>query len=196
MTTKHPLFAVLAEARTCTVCASALPLGPRPLLAAHPESKIVIIGQAPGKSAHESGIPWHDRSGDRLRDWLGVTSEEFYDPKKIAIVPMGFCYPGTGATGDLPPRQECAPLWHPQILPILKSLQLTIYVGAFSFNANLGGAFRTLTESVESYRTMLPGRIVLPHPSPRNGMWVKQRPWFEAELLPALRERVRRVIEK
>ena len=185
------LLKVLEEARACTVCASSLPLGPKPLLAAHPSARILIIGQAPGKATHEAGIPWQDRSGDRLREWLGVTWEQFYDPRQIAIVPTGFCYPGTGASGDLPPRPECAPLWHPRILPLLKRLRITIYLGSFAFASNLGGRYRNLSDAAEDFRALLPDCIVLPHPSPRNGMWASQRPWFQAELLPALRERVK-----
>ncbi len=184
------LLSILAEARACTVCASELPLGPRPLLAADPAARILIIGQAPGKATHEAGIPWQVRSGDRLREWLGVSGDQFYDPRQVAIVPTGFCYPGPGPTGDLPPRAECAPLWHPRILPQLTKVRLTIFVGSFSLAVNLGGLYRNLSEAAEDFRALLPGRIVLPHPSPRNGMWARQRPWFAAELLPALRERV------
>jgi uracil-DNA glycosylase len=188
------LLRILNEARACTVCASSLPLGAKPLLAAHSASRILIIGQAPGKATHEAGIPWRDRSGDRLRDWLGVSHEQFYDPRQIALVPTGFCYPGTGATGDLPPRPECAPLWHPRILPLLGGLQLTIYLGSFAFSANLGGRYRNLSSAAEDFRATLPTCIVLPHPSPRNGMWAIQRPWFNSEMLPALRERVKEVL--
>jgi uracil-DNA glycosylase len=191
-----PLLKVLDEARACTVCASSLPLGPRPLLAADSASRVLIVGQAPGKATHEAGIPWKDRSGDRLREWLGVTTEQFYDPKKIALVPTGFCYPGSGATGDLPPRPECAPLWHPRILPLLRQVKLTIYLGSFAFSENLGGRYRNLSEAAENFRALMPETIVLPHPSPRNGMWASQRPWFNAELLPALRERVREALAK
>ncbi len=190
MKLNHPLLAILDEVRACTVCTASLPLGPKPLLAAHPDSRILLIGQAPGKATHEAGIPWQDRSGDRLRQWLGVTGEQFYDPRLFAIVPTGFCYPGTGASGDLPPRIECAPLWHPRIFTLLKQKQLTIYIGAFAFGASLSDKYRNLSEAAEDFKSLLPERIVLPHPSPRNGMWTKQRPWFESQLLPALRKRV------
>ncbi len=196
MKKEHTLLKVLAEARACTVCASVLPLGAKPLLAADPAAKILIIGQAPGKATHEAGIPWRDRSGDRLRDWLGVSSEQFYDPRLIAIVPTGFCYPGSGASGDLPPRPECAPLWHPRILPLLTKLKLTIYLGSFAFEANLNGSYRNLSEAAEKFNELLPDRIVLPHPSPRNGMWASQRPWFSEELLPALRKRIRELLSE
>jgi len=181
------LFQVLEEARACTLCAPHLPLGPRPLLAAHPESRILIVGQAPGKATHLKGIPWADRSGDRLRQWLGVTDAEFYDPKKIALLPMGFCFPGTGKGGDFGPRPECEPLWHPRILPLLKKRSLTIYLGRFAVGRYLGEDYADLTTAVESFESLLPEAIVLPHPSPRNGPWLKQRPWFEERLLPALR---------
>ncbi len=190
----HPLLKLVEEVRTCTVCASSLPLGPKPLLAADPASRILIIGQAPGKATHLAGVPWQDRSGDTLRKWLGVTREEFYDPRLIAIVPTGFCYPGTGKTGDLPPRPECAPLWHPKILPMLTELRLTIYLGSYAFGANLGDHYANLTEAAADFRTLMPDRIVLPHPSPRNGMWASQRPWFQAELIPALQARVRAIL--
>jgi uracil-DNA glycosylase len=176
MNSGKTLLTVLAEARACTACASSLPLGPRPLLAAHPASRVLIIGQAPGKATHEAGIPWKDRSGDRLREWLGVTTEQFYDPKQIALMPTGFCYPGSSATGDLAPRPECAPLWHPRILPLLGQVKLTIYLGSFAFSANLGGRYKNLSEAAEDFRALMPGTIVLPHPSPRNGMWASQRP--------------------
>jgi uracil-DNA glycosylase len=190
------LLAILEEARACTVCASSLPLGPKPLLAAHAESRILLVGQAPGKATHLAGIPWKDRSGDRLRQWLGVTADEFYDPRRVALIPTGFCYPGSGEAGDLPPRPECAPLWHPRILPFLANVSLTIYLGSFAFAAHLGGRYKNLSEAAEDFPGLLPTLIVLPHPSPRNGMWAKQRPWFEKELLPALRERVREVLAK
>lgn len=194
MKSQPPLFAILTEARACTVCASALPLGPKPLLAADPASRILIVGQAPGKATHLAGTPWHDRSGDRLREWLGVTREQFYDPKQIALIPTGFCYPGSGVSGDLPPRPECAPLWHPRILPLLPQVKLTIYLGSFAFGAKFGGLYRNLSAATEDFRALLPDRIVLPHPSPRNGMWASQRPWFQQDLLPALAARVSQVL--
>ncbi len=194
MIRNHPLLVVLAEARACTACASALPLGPRPLLAAHPESRILIMGQAPGRTTHKAGTPWLDPSGDRLRQWLGVTAEEFYDERRFAFVPTGFCYPGSGATGDLPPRKECSPLWHPRILPLMVATQLTITIGAFAFTAAFGKQYENLSAAAANFGSLLPEQIVLPHPSPRNRMWAKTRPWFEAELLPSLRERVSSVL--
>ena len=194
MKSQPPLFAILAEARACTVCASSLPLGPKPLLAADPASRILIIGQAPGKATHLAGTPWLDRSGDRLRTWLGVTREQFYDSQQIALIPTGFCYPGSGTSGDLPPRPECAPLWHPRILPHLTQLKLTIYLGSFAYAVHFSDRYRNLSEAAEDFRALLPDRIVLPHPSPRNGMWASQRPWFQDELLPTLTARVSQVL--
>lgn len=194
MKPSNSLLIILKEARSCTVCASELPLGPKPLLSADPAARILIAGQAPGKATHEEGIPWQDRSGDRLREWLGVDEDRFYDPRQIAIVPTGFCYPGTGKTGDLPPRTECAPLWHPRILPLLLQLKLTIFLGSYAFEAKLGGSYRNVSDAAADFRALLPDRIVLPHPSPRNAMWASQRPWFQTELLPALRERVQEVL--
>ena len=163
------------------------------MLAADPASRILIIGQAPGKATHLAGTPWQDRSGDRLREWLGVTREQFYDPKQIALIPTGFCYPGSGPSGDLPPRPECAPLWHPRILPQLTQLNLIIYLGSFAA-ANFSDRYRNLSEAVEDFQALLPDRIVLPHPSPRNGMWASQRPWFQSDLLPVLADRVTQVL--
>ncbi|MBM3752839.1 MAG: uracil-DNA glycosylase family protein [Acidobacteria bacterium] len=188
------LLRILNEVRGCTVCAASLPLGPKPLLAAHGDARVLIIGQAPGKATHEAGIPWRDRSGDRLREWLGVSHDEFYDPRLFAIVPTGFCYPGTGSSGDRPPRPECAPLWHPRILPLLTQVRLTIYLGSFAFSARFGDRYENLSAAAEDFAALLPANIVLPHPSPRNGMWAAKRPWFASELLPAPRTRVRAAI--
>jgi uracil-DNA glycosylase len=182
---------VLKEARACRVCEHELPNEPRPLLAASASSRIVLIGQAPGRIAHETGIPWNDASGKRLREWLGVTDDEFYNPALIALVPMGFCYPGKSKGGDAPPRPECAPLWHPRILPKLKNLALTVYIGRYPFERYLGEHFDDLTEAVRAAPKLLPQRVALPHPSPRNQMWLARNPWFAKKVLPLLRERVR-----
>ncbi len=190
----HSLFRVMEEIRACTVCSATLPLGPRPLLSAHPLARILIVGQAPGRAAHLAGTPWRDRSGDRLRDWLGVSTAQFYDPLQIALVPTGFCYPGTGKRGDLPPRPECAPLWHPQVLPRLLQVKLTIYLGKYGFAACKSQQYRNLSDAAGDFRALLPASVVLPHPSPRNAIWLGSRPWFEAELLPALRARVKEVL--
>ena len=177
--------------RACTVCADRLPHPPRPVFSCHPKSRILIIGQAPGRRVHESGIPWLDASGRQLRLWLAVTEKEFYDQTNFAILPMGFCYPGTGLSGDLPPRPECAPLWHPPLLAELPEIRLTLLVGRYAVNHYLAGAAgKTLTESVRRYREFLPRYFPLPHPSPRNRHWLTANPWFEKELVPELREKV------
>jgi len=181
---------LLEEARACTLCEPHLPEGARPLLQASSSSRIVIIGQAPGGAAHRSGVPWDDTSGRRLRDWLGVTDEHFYDARRIALVPMGFCYPGKGRSGDLAPRPECAPQWHDPILKHLRRRDLTIYVGRYAVERYLEGRFPTVTDAVRAAPELLPDRIALPHPSPRNNRWLASNPWFERRVLPALRCRV------
>ena len=185
---------LLTEVRACTICAAHLPLGPRPVLQLHPKARILIAGQAPGKKVHESGLPFDDPSGQRLREWLGVTREVFYDPEKIAILPMGFCYPGTGKSGDLPPRPECAPAWRQQLLEQLDNLEVTLVLGGYAQAYHFGAASRSVTELVRGWRTFWPNVIPLPHPSPRNNLWLRRNPWFEAELLPPLRQRVSAVL--
>ncbi len=187
------LALLLAEARACRVCAAHLPLGPRPVLRAAPSARLLIVGQAPGTKVHETGIPWNDRSGDRLRDWLGIDRDRFYDERRIAIIPMGFCYPGVdNSGGDRPPRPECAPLWHPRLLALLPHIELTLLVGGYAQARYLAGRRRaTLTQTVGAFRDYLPGFIPLPHPSWRNTGWLRRHPWFEAELLPVLRARLR-----
>jgi uracil-DNA glycosylase len=185
---------VVELARECRVCEKSLPHGVRPLLAASTHSRVVIIGQAPGRVAHETGVPWNDASGKRLRGWLGVSDAEFYDDSLVALVPMGFCYPGKGRGGDMAPRPECAPLWHPQILPKLAKLELTVYVGRFPFERYMLEIAESLTDGVRLAKKLLPERIVLPHPSPRNQMWLAKHPWFELEIVPLLRKRVRSVL--
>ena len=187
---------LLTEVRACTICAEQLPHGPRPVLQFHQKARILIAGQAPGRRVHESGVPFDDVSGDRLREWMGVTREVFYDPEQIAILPMGFCFPGTGKTGDLPPRAECAPAWRERLLRRLSNLRLTLVVGQYAQAYHLlGGSKSSLTETVRLWRTYWPGSVPLPHPSPRNNIWLRQNPWFAAELLPALRQRVSNVLE-
>jgi uracil-DNA glycosylase len=183
---------LLAEVRACRVCAAELPLGPRPVLRASADARLLIIGQAPGTRVHASGIPWDDRSGERLRDWLATPPEVFYDPGRIAIVPMGFCYPGVDARGgDRPPRPECAPLWHSRLLAALPRVELTLLVGAYAQAYHLGKRRKaSLTETVRAWRDYAPDYLPLPHPSWRNTAWLKRNPWFEAELLPELRDRV------
>jgi len=186
---------LLARVRACEICASDLPEGPRPVLQAHPSALILIAGQAPGRRVHASGIPFQDPSGVRLREWMGVTEEEFYDETLVAILPMGFCYPGSGSSGDLPPRPECAPAWREPILSQLRCVELTLVLGKYALEYHLGTSGR-VTEAVASWEDHWPSRVPLPHPSPRNQSWFKRHPWFEREVLPRLRKRVRALIDR
>ena len=181
---------LLEEVLSCQICAASLPLGPRPVLQAHPGARILIAGQAPGRRVHESGIPFDDPSGDRLREWMGIDTDAFYDPKKVAILPMGFCYPGTGKSGDLPPRPECAPAWRELLLHQLRHIELTLVMGRYAQTYHLGTSHQRLTEIVRSWREYWPALVPLPHPSPRNIAWLQRNPWFSEDLLPALRQRV------
>jgi uracil-DNA glycosylase len=187
------LAPLLREIRACRVCAEHLPLGPRPVLRARASARLLIIGQAPGTKVHESGIPWNDRSGDRLRDWLQLDRDVFYDESRIAIVPMGFCYPGVdGNGGDRPPRKECAPLWHARVMQRLPNIELTLLVGSYAQGYYLKERRAAMvSETVCRWRSYLPQLFALPHPSWRNTGWLKRNPWFETELLPELRDRVR-----
>lgn len=186
------LETVLKEARACRVCAGELPLGPRPIVSAEAQARILIVGQAPGTRVHLSGIPWDDRSGDQLRIWLDVSPETFYDAAKIAIIPMGLCYPGRAASGgDMPPRPECAPLWHDRLLAILPKLELTLLVGGYAQARYLGKRRqRSLTETVRAWHDYLPAFIPIPHPSWRSTGWVRKNPFFIEEVVPELRRRV------
>jgi len=188
------LSSLLCDIRACTVCAEHLTAGPRPIVQAGATARVVIIGLAPGRRVHESGVPWDDPSGVRLRDWLGMTEREFYDPARTALVPMGFCFPGTGPSGDLPPRRECAPLWHDRLLALLPPDRLTVIIGTYAQRRYAGEAHGSVTDTVARWREFLPGRIVMPHPSPRNRGWLARNPWFEADAVPALRRRVRQVL--
>ena len=185
---------LLAEVRACTLCAPHLPHGTRPVLQLHPDARILIAAQAPGRKVHDSGIPFNDASGDRLRLWIGIDRDTFYDPHRIAIVPMGLCYPGTGRSGDLPPRPECAPRWRERLLAVLPNVALTLVIGRYAQAWHLPDRGRTLTELTAGWRAHAPAVFPLPHPSPRNQLWVRRNPWFEAELLPALRQRVQQVL--
>lgn len=188
---------LLHNIRQCTICSQHLVLGPRPVVTAHPQSKIAIIGQAPGTKVHNSGIPWDDASGKRLRNWLGVSDKTFYDETKFAIVPMGFCYPGKGKTGDLPPRPECAPQWHKQLMDKMPNLQLIILIGMYAQKYYLQkDAKKTLTETVAHYQDYLPNYFVLPHPSPRNRFWLTKNPWFESEVISELKTKIKQVLQK
>jgi uracil-DNA glycosylase len=182
---------LLSEIGTCTICEKFLPNKPRPILQAGIHSKIVIIGQAPGQKVQNSGIPWDDQSGNELRRWLGVTKEQFYNNNLFALIPMGFCYPGKGSSGDLPPRPECAPLWHHQLLAEMKNVKLILLIGQYSQKLYLGKDFKpTITENVKSYKEFIPRYFPLVHPSPRNKIWQKKNPWFESEIIPTLQEMI------
>lgn len=180
---------LLSEIRDCTVCKKFLPNAPRPVLQAGKNSRIIIIGQAPGQKVQNSGIPWDDQSGNELRRWLGVGKEQFYDERLFALVPMGFCYPGKGKSGDLPPRPECAPLWHKRLLKKMQNIKLIILIGQYAQNYYLGEGLKpTLTETVKNFKEYLPQYLPLVHPSPRNKIWQKKNPWFEKEVLPQLQK--------
>lgn len=182
---------LLREAHACTVCAPHLPHEPRPVLRAAATARLLIVGQAPGRKVHDTGIPWNDPSGDRLRSWLSMDRDTFYDESRIAIIPTGLCFPGTGKQGDLPPRPECAPLWHPPLRAALKDIRLTLLIGQYAQAYYLGTrAKKNLTETVAAWEEYLPEYLPLPHPSPRNQMWLKRNPWFERDLLPVLRQKV------
>ena len=189
--TQIELEKLLADIRQCKHCEEHLPMGARPVLTASTSAKILIVGQAPGIRVHNTGIPWNDPSGNRLRTWMNVDKETFYDTSKIAIVPMGFCYPGTGKNGDLPPRKECAQLWHQQLLDKLPNIELTLLFGIYAQKYFLGKRRKkNLTLTSLNYQEYLPEFLPMVHPSPRNHGWHKKNPWFEAELVPVLREKV------
>ncbi len=176
--------------RACRLCETELALGARPVLSLSTTASLLVIGQAPGTKVHASGIPWDDPSGKRLRQWMGVDDETFYDNRRIAIIPMGLCYPGKGKSGDLPPRKECAPLWHEPLLSHLPRRQLTLLIGQYAQKHYLPDAPKTLTETVRRWQEFGPDYLPLPHPSPRNQLWLKKNPWFEAEVVPELQRRV------
>lgn len=183
---------LLGEIRGCTACADALPHGPRPVVSFAPKAAVAVIGQAPGARVHASGVAWDDRSGDTLRTWMAIDRETFYDPDRIALVPMGFCYPGAGKSGDLPPRPECAPLWHARIFEHL-DVRLTLLIGQYAQARYLGDRRgKNLTETVRNWRDYGTSTLPLPHPSPRNRRWLATNPWFQTEVLPVLRRRLTR----
>lgn len=178
----------------CRLCAAHLPHGVRPVASFSPTARLLIIGQAPGSKVHESGIPWDDKSGDRLREWTGLTKEQMYDPARVALVPMGFCYPGKASGGDKPPRPECAPQWHESILDMLPADRLTLLAGTYAQARYLPAARKlSMTQRVRKFRDYLPAFFPLPHPAWRSTIWMRQHPWFEAEVLPALRRQIARL---
>jgi uracil-DNA glycosylase len=190
------MYTLIQEIQACRNCEKHLPLGPRPVVAASPKSKILVIGQAPGTAVHKSGVPWNDPSGRRLRDWLGVDEESFYDVEKFGIVPMGFCYPGKGKSGDLPPRPECAPLWHRTLLNKMPELKLTLLIGQYAQAYYLGKQRKkNLTLTVRAFEDYLPNYLPLVHPSPRNQIWLKKNDWFEIEVLPILKDLVKKILK-
>lgn len=187
---------LIQRIKECTICAEYLELGPRPVFTAHPDSKIVVIGQAPGTFVHRTGIPWNDKSGENLREWMNVDKETFYDTKRISIIPMGFCYPGKGKSGDLPPRKECAPQWHKLLMDNMSHVKLTLLIGKYAQEYYLKEkAKRNLTETVKSFKEYLPDFFVLPHPSPRNNIWQAKNGWFKEEVLPDLRKSIQEIIK-
>ncbi|CAD5251209.1 MULTISPECIES: uracil-DNA glycosylase family protein [unclassified Imperialibacter] len=188
---------LLNEIRHCSVCKEHLPYAPRPIIQASRAAKVVVIGQAPGLKVQQSGIPWDDASGDNLRSWLGIDRETFYNDKLLTLMPMGFCYPGTGKSGDLPPRPECAPLWHQPVIASMPEVQLTLLIGQYAQPHYLKErCMSTLTETVKNYQAYLPEYLPLPHPSPRNNIWQKKNSWFREEVLPTLQSIILPLLEK
>ena len=185
---------LLQEISRCTVCVPHLELGPRPILAAHANSKIAIIGQAPGSKVHKSGIPWDDKSGDNLRSWMQIEKSTFYNPEIISLIPMGFCYPGKGKSGDLPPRKECAPLWHNSLFEQMKEILLILLIGKYAQDYYLEKSKNSLTETVRNFEEYLPHHFVLPHPSPRNNIWQTKNEWFNKEVIPKLRFEIKQIL--
>ena len=195
--TTNTLNKILKEVRSCSHCIADLPNGVRPVLQASANAKILIAGQAPGAKVHASGIPFDDASGKRLREWMGVDKTSFYDANKIAILPMGFCYPGTGKSGDLAPRRECADLWRADILALMPNIQLTLIIGQYALHWHLPKMKKlTLTNTVKQWRHFLPHQLPLPHPSPRNNIWLSKNPWFETDVIPELQRRINSVLNK
>jgi uracil-DNA glycosylase len=192
----NELTVLLEEISHCRICEPELPLGARPVLQCAESARILIAGQAPGSKVHATGIPFDDPSGARLRSWMGIDNEIFYDPASIAILPMGFCYPGTGKSGDLPPRAECAPAWRKRLLQQLPQIELTLVLGQYAQSYHFDNKAASLTARVKGWRDCWPAMLPLPHPSPRNNRWFKQNPWFEAEILPELRARVDQLLRK
>lgn len=188
---------LLKEIIACTICKEHLPFAPKPIIRSSARSKILIIGQAPGQKVQNSGIPWDDASGKELRSWLNVTSDQFYDSSIFAIMPMGMCYPGTGKSGDLPPRKECATAWHLKVLAKMPDIQLTLLIGKYAQEYYLGKLVKeNLTETVRNYKDYLPNYLPLPHPSPRNNIWKRKNEWFAHDILPILNLRIQDILKK
>jgi len=187
---------LLQEIRDCTLCAGHLPNAPRPVFQADPAARVLVVGQAPGKRVHETGLPFNDPSGDRLREWMGVDRDTFYDASRIALIPMGFCYPGTGRGGDLPPREECATAWRKRLLAALPRIEFTLLVGSYAIAWHLypGRKPPPVTQTVLHWRNGWPTLVPMPHPSPRNNRWLRERPWFEEDVIPAVRQRVQSLL--
>jgi uracil-DNA glycosylase len=188
--------ALLAKVQSCTLCEKQLQHGVRPVLQIHPKAKILIAGQAPGAKVHATGIPFNDPSGVRLREWMGVSEKVFYNPAQIAILPMGFCYPGKGPSGDLPPRPECAATWRSDLLEQLPQIKMTLLVGQYAQAYHLNQQKISVTETVKAWRSHWPKIVPLPHPSPRNNIWLSRNPWFESELLPILKQQIAQVLNE
>lgn len=187
---------LLKDVRACTLCAHALPHGVRPVLQAAPSARILVVGQAPGRKVHDTGIPFNDPSGDLLRQWMGIDRDTFYDASRIAIIPMGFCYPGKGKSGDLPPRPECAPAWREKLLAQLPDIELTLVIGQYAQTWHLPDGGSSVTETVQRWREHWPTLLPLPHPSPRNRLWLRRNPWFDEEVVPAVQQRVAQVLAR
>ncbi|MEE4283111.1 MAG: uracil-DNA glycosylase family protein [Pseudomonadales bacterium] len=185
------LINLLSDVNNCKLCTDELPHNPRPVFSVSTSARLLIIGQAPGAKVHESGVPWADLSGHRLRQWLNINESVFYDKTRVALMPMGFCYPGKGSSGDLPPRPECASQWHKRLLFEMPDVQLTLLIGLYAQRHYLSSCLDTLTDTVAGWREYLPQYFPLPHPSPRNNIWLKKNPWFEKEVLPNLQELTR-----
>lgn len=190
------LLTLINKIKQCHLCDTELPYSAKPVVQLDARAKILIAGQAPGLKAHLSGVPFDDASGQRLRQWLGLSSEQFYDQTQLAILPMGFCFPGSGNSGDLPPSVRCAATWRAEVLSCLPELELTIMLGKYAQDYHLGKSAFTVTSRVKRWQETLPQSISLPHPSGRNNIWLKRNPWFEEQVLPALRERVAQVLVK
>ena len=185
---------LVQQVRACTLCKDVLPEGPRPVVQLSRSSRILVVGQAPGRKVHETGIPFNDPSGDRLRQWMGVDREQFYNEEQVAILPMGFCFPGTGKSGDLPPRPECTETWREALLARLDKVELTLVIGQYAQAWHLPDSRKSVTDNVKAWREYWPGLLPMPHPSPRNIRWLKSNPWFEQEVIPRLQARIRELL--